>query len=45
MVNTELHLVQLIIQYIRLLTTLMCEELRCAAIYRQVVSCVLRIVE
>jgi hypothetical protein len=45
MVNTELHCVQLFIQYIRIVMTLMLDQLLCAAGYCHAVHCLLRIVE
>ena len=45
MVNTELHCMQLFIRYIHLVTTLMLDELQCAAVYCHTVHCVLDIVK
>ena len=45
MLNTELHGVQLFIQYIRLVTTPILDTLPCAAVYCHGVRCVLRSAE
>jgi hypothetical protein len=45
MVNTGLHCVQLFIQYIRLVVTLIYGKLQSAALYCHAVRCVLWIVE
>jgi hypothetical protein len=45
MVNTELHCVQLSIQYMCDVTTLMIDKLLCAVVYYRTVHCLLRIVK
>ena len=45
MLDTELHCVQMFIQYIHLVTTLMLPKIPPAAVYCRVVRCVPRIVE